>query len=129
MKSTGESMGIDADPYLAFYRAALGAKSNLPTQGTALLLGDGLDDVAATLEGAGLRVIREQEGDTLPDLLIDVTASTLLRTALERGKPIVSTREGAEWTARAIAAAKGRELGVRSLQEWVSRNGPQIIKG
>ncbi|WP_102126384.1 carbamoyl-phosphate synthase large subunit [Deinococcus planocerae] len=119
MKSTGESMGIDADPYLAFYRAALGAKSNLPLSGTALLLGDGLDDVAATLEGAGLRVIREQEGDTLPDLLIDVTASPLLRTALERGKPIVSTREGAEWTARAIAAAKGRELGVRSLQEWV----------
>ncbi|MPY67445.1 carbamoyl-phosphate synthase large subunit [Deinococcus sp. SDU3-2] len=119
MKSTGESMGIDADPYLAFYRAALGAKSNLPLSGTALLLGDGLDDVAATLEGAGLRVIREQDGDTLPDLLIDVTASPLLRTALERGKPIVSTREGAEWTARAIGAAKGRELGVRSLQEWI----------
>ncbi|WP_104989808.1 carbamoyl-phosphate synthase large subunit [Deinococcus sp. NW-56] len=118
MKSTGESMGIDTDPYLAFYRAELGAKSNLPREGTALLLGDGLDGVAATLEGAGLRVIREQEGGTLPDLLIDVTASPLLRTALERGKPIVSTREGAEWTARAIGAAKGRELGVRSLQEW-----------
>ncbi|MCP2014177.1 carbamoyl-phosphate synthase large subunit [Deinococcus sp. HSC-46F16] len=118
MKSTGESMGIDTDPYLAFYRAELGAKSNLPLSGTALLLGDGLDGVAATLEGAGLRVIREQEGDTLPDLLIDVTASPLLRTALERGKPIVSTREGAEWTARAIGAVKGKELGVRSLQEW-----------
>ncbi|WP_216321320.1 carbamoyl-phosphate synthase large subunit [Deinococcus aestuarii] len=120
MKSTGESMGIDTDPYLAFYRAELGAKSNLPTQGTALLLGDGLEGVAATLEGAGLRVIREQEGDTLPDLLIDVTASPLLRTALERGKPIVSTREGAEWTARAIEAAKGEKLGVKSLQEWVT---------
>jgi len=120
MKSTGESMGIDADPYLAFYRAQLGAKSNLPLSGTALLLGDGLDGAAATLEGAGLRVIREQEGGALPDLLIDVTASPLLRLAMERGKPIVSTREGAEWTARAIAAAKGQELGVRSLQKWQS---------
>ncbi|KQR04548.1 carbamoyl-phosphate synthase large subunit [Deinococcus sp. Leaf326] len=120
MKSTGESMGIDADPYLAYYRAELGAKSNLPLSGTALLLGEGLDDVAATLEGAGLSVLREQDGDTLPSLLIDVTGSELLRTALERGVPIVSTREGAEWTAKAIAAAQGQELGVKSLQEWVS---------
>ncbi|WP_288404055.1 carbamoyl-phosphate synthase large subunit [uncultured Deinococcus sp.] len=121
MKSTGESMGIDADPYLAFYRAELGAKSNLPLSGTALLLGEGLDDVAATLEGAGLSVLRAQEGDTLPSLLIDVTGSKLLRTALERGVPIVSTREGAEWTAKAIAAAQGQDLGVQSLQEWVTK--------
>ncbi len=121
MKSTGESMGIDADPYLAFYRAELGAKSNLPLSGTALLLGEGLDDVAATLEGAGLSVLRAQEGDTLPSLLIDVTGSELLRTALERGVPIVSTREGAEWTAKAIAAAQGQDLGVQSLQEWVTK--------
>ncbi|CAM3749402.1 carbamoyl-phosphate synthase large subunit [Deinococcus frigens] len=120
MKSTGESMGIDADPYLAFYRAQLGAKNNLPLSGTALLLGDGLDDMAATLEGAGLRVIREQDGDKLPDLLIDATESRLLRTALERGVPIVSTREAAEWTAKAIAGAvRAGELGVTSLQEWV----------
>ncbi|MFK7603757.1 carbamoyl-phosphate synthase large subunit [Deinococcus sp. SM5_A1] len=120
MKSTGESMGIDADPYLAFYRAQLGAKNNLPLSGVALLLGDGLEDVAATLEGAGLSVIREQDGDNLPDLLIDVTESRLLRTALERGVPIVSTREAAEWTAKAIAGAvRVGELGVRSLQEWV----------
>ncbi|MDB5045903.1 MAG: carB [Deinococcus sp.] len=119
MKSTGESMGIDADPYLAFYRAQLGAKNYLPLSGTALLLGTGLDEVAATLEGAGLSVIRERDGETLPDLLIDVTESKLLRLALERGVPIVSTREGAEWTARAIAAAVGADLQVKSLQEWV----------
>ena len=120
MKSTGESMGIDSDPYLAFYRAQLGAKNYLPLGGVALLLGDGLDDVAGMLKGAGLTVIREQNGDELPDLLIDVTGSALLRTALERGVPIVSTREGAEWTARAIAGAVGKELGVKSLQEWVN---------
>ncbi len=119
MKSTGESMGIDADPYLAFYRAALGAKSNLPLKGVALLLGEGLDNVAAELEKAGLSVIRTQDGDALPDLLIDVTGSQLLRTALERGVPIVSTKEGAEWTAKAIGAAQGAELGVKSLQRWL----------
>ncbi|WP_414657253.1 carbamoyl-phosphate synthase large subunit [Deinococcus sp. VB343] len=119
MKSTGESMGIDADPYLAFYRAQLGAKNYLPLEGTALLIGDGLDDVAGMLSEAGLKVIREQNGEELPDLLIDVTGSALLRTALERGVPIVSTREGAEWTARAIKAAAGAELGVKGLQEWV----------
>ncbi|GAA5501280.1 carbamoyl-phosphate synthase large chain [Deinococcus xinjiangensis] len=120
MKSTGESMGIDADPYLAFYRAQLGAKNYLPLSGVALLLGDGLDDVAALLQGAGLTVTRTPDSDHLPDLLIDVTGSALLRTALERGVPIVSTREGAEWTARAIAGAVGAELGVKGLQEWVS---------
>lgn len=120
MKSTGESMGIDADPYLAFYRAQLGAKNYLPLTGTALLLGDGLDDVAATLSAAGLTVTREQNGDALPDLLIDVTGSSLLRTALERGVPIVSTLEGAEWTAKAIQAAAGTQLGVKGLQAWVA---------
>ncbi|RJF73104.1 carbamoyl-phosphate synthase large subunit [Deinococcus cavernae] len=121
MKSTGESMGIDADPYLAFYRAQLGAKNYLPLEGTALLIGDGLDDVAGMLSEAGLKVIREQNGDELPALLIDVTGSALLRTALERGVPIVSTREGAEWTARAIKAAVGAELGVKGLQGWVKK--------
>lgn len=119
MKSTGESMGIDRDPYLAYYRAQLGANNYLPLSGTALLLGGGLDDIAATLGGAGLKVIREQRGEELPDLLIDVTGSPLLRTALERGVPIVSTKEGAEWTAKAIAKARGEELGVKGLQEWV----------
>ncbi|GGR99745.1 carbamoyl-phosphate synthase large subunit [Deinococcus sedimenti] len=119
MKSTGESMGIDTDPYRAFYRAQIGAKNNLPTSGTALLLGDGLDDIAAQLQAAGLTVTRQQT-DQLPALLIDVTGSEYLRTALERGVPIVSTKEAAEWTAKAIAAAKDDALGVKSLQEWVN---------
>ncbi|UBV42409.1 carbamoyl-phosphate synthase large subunit [Deinococcus taeanensis] len=120
MKSTGESMGIDADPHRAFYRAQIGAKNNLPTTGTALVLGEDLHDVAQALTDAGLTVIREQAGDTLPALLIDTTGSQLLRTALERGVPIVSTKEAAEWTARAIKAVQGEVLGVKSLQEWVN---------
>ncbi len=119
MKSTGESMGIDTDPYRAFYRAQIGAKNNLPTTGTALLLGDGLDDIATQLQAAGLTVTRQQT-DQLPALLIDVTGSEYLRTALERGVPIVSTKEAAEWTAKAIAAAKDDALNVKSLQEWVN---------
>ncbi|WP_155298538.1 carbamoyl-phosphate synthase large subunit [Deinococcus kurensis] len=119
MKSTGESMGIDTDPYRAFYRAQIGAKNNLPTSGTALLLGDGLDDIAEQLQAAGLTVTREQT-DQLPNLLIDVTGSEYLRTALERGVPIVSTKEAAEWTAKAITAAKDDALNVKSLQEWVN---------
>ncbi|WP_221091070.1 carbamoyl-phosphate synthase large subunit [Deinococcus aquaedulcis] len=120
MKSTGESMGIDADPYRAFYRAQIGAKNYLPTEGTALVLGEGLDEVAQTLSAAGLNVIRERNGDDLPALLIDTTGSELLRTALERGVPIVSTKEGAEWTAKAIAeAVKAGRLEVQALQEWV----------
>ncbi|MCY1701809.1 carbamoyl-phosphate synthase large subunit [Deinococcus sp. SL84] len=119
MKSTGESMGIDRDPYLAFYRAQIGAKNMLPLSGSAVVLGEGLDDVAATLESAGLSVSRES-GQELPDLLIDTTESALLRQALERGKAIVTTREAAEWTAKAIkAAVDAGELGVTGLQEWV----------
>ncbi|ADV66598.1 carbamoyl-phosphate synthase large subunit [Deinococcus maricopensis] len=119
MKSTGESMGIDADPDLAFYRAQLGVKSMLPVRGTALLLGDGLDQAAELLEGAGLIVTRTA-GDALPDLLIDVTGSPLLRRALERGVPIVTTREAALWTARAIAAAVKADWTVTSLQTWLA---------
>ncbi|ADY25687.1 carbamoyl-phosphate synthase, large subunit [Deinococcus proteolyticus MRP] len=119
MKSTGESMGIDRDPYLAFYRAQIGAKNMLPLSGSAVVLGEGLDDVAAMLESAGLSVSREA-GQDLPDLLIDTTESGLLRQALERGKAIVTTREAAEWTAKAIkVAVDAGELGVTGLQEWV----------
>ncbi|WP_261663426.1 carbamoyl-phosphate synthase large subunit [Deinococcus sp. Marseille-Q6407] len=119
MKSTGESMGIDRDPYLAYYRAELGAKNALPLSGRAVVLGEGLDEVAATLESAGLSVSRAA-GEELPDLLIDTTESPLLRQALERGKAIVTTKEAAEWTAKAIAAAKAAgELGVTGLQEWL----------
>lgn len=119
MKSTGESMGIDADPYLAYYRAQLGAKQALPLTGTAQLKGEGLEEVRDTLAQIGWRF--SQDESQLPDLLIDTTGSPLLRRALENGTPIVTTREAAVWTAKAIAAAKRANLGVTSLQEWQAR--------
>ena len=33
--------------------------------------------------------------------------------------PIVSTKEGAEWTAKVIGAAAVAELGAKSLQGWL----------
>jgi carbamoyl-phosphate synthase large subunit len=35
MRSTGESMGIDADPYLAYYKALAGANVHLPERAAA----------------------------------------------------------------------------------------------
>src|SRR5690606_17218987 len=93
MRSTGESMGIDRDPHLAYYRASLSAGSALPSSGRVLVLGD--DEALLTevreLERQGFEVTTEQGGDY--DLLIDMTRSPELRRALEDGVPYVSTPE------------------------------------
>ena len=123
MRSTGESMGIDALAELAYYRAALGAGQRLPRSGTAWLVGAGLEEVAGDLRKAGLEVSEGEPADAagaLPELLIDLTASSLLRRALEGGVPIVTTKEAARWTARAILAASRCDLQVTPLQEWLS---------
>ena len=124
MKSTGESMGIDANPYLAYYRAQLGAKQYLPLEGDVLLMGEGLEEVKTLLENEGFMVTENRELNTenpLPKLLIDVTGSLFSRTALERGVPVVTTREAALWTAKAIAAARKGAIGVSSVQEWLAQ--------
>ncbi|GEM45225.1 carbamoyl-phosphate synthase large subunit [Deinococcus cellulosilyticus] len=119
MKSTGESMGIDADPYKAFYRAQLGVKSLLPGEGTVTVIGKDLDDVCKMLQDAGYAV-GTRPGKELPRLLIDTTGSQYLRTCLERGVPIVTTREAAIWTAKALAAVQDEAPSVKSLQEWLA---------
>ena len=119
MKSTGESMGIDADPYKAFYRAQLGVKSLLPGEGTVTVIGKDLDDVCKMLQDAGYAV-GTRPGKELPRLLIDTTGSQYLRTCLERGVPIVTTREAALWTAKALAAVQDEAPSVKSLQEWLA---------
>ena len=124
MKSTGESMGIDANPYLAYYRAQLGAKQYLPLEGDVLLMGEGLEEVKTLLENEGFMVTENRELNTenpLPKLLIDVTGSKFSRTALERGVPVVTTKEAALWTAKAIAAARVGAIGVLSVQEWLGQ--------
>ena len=122
MKSTGESMGIDADPYLAYYRAQLGANVKLPLTGTATLIGAGLENIAQRLETLEYTVtlLETSSPDTaLPDLLIDLTGSRLLRRALEAGLPFHTTLEAAQWLVSALEKlGGGAVIGVSSLQEW-----------
>jgi len=124
MRSTGESMGIDPDPYLAYYRAALGAGALLPDSGTARLIGAGLDEQAAVLTDLGFAVARgplAAGADADYDLLIDVDQTPEARRALENGVPYVTTAEAATWTVKAMAAAASARaagpLPVRALQD------------
>src|SRR5690606_8935163 len=84
MRSTGESMGTDADPALAYYRAALGAGSRRPLEGRVRLIGDGLEELAGRLRELGFSVATGE----LPagsardyDLLVDVAHTAELRRA------------------------------------------------
>jgi carbamoyl-phosphate synthase large subunit len=128
MRSTGESMGIDADPYVAYYRAALGAGSRLPLKGSVRLIGDGLQEAADRFRDLGFTVAtgelpRNVERDY--DLLVDVAHTHELRRALEDGLPYVTTREAARWTLDAIAAAQRARakgpLPVTALQDLTRR--------
>jgi len=120
MRSTGESMGIDVDPDLAYYKAQLGAGQALPDAGRVRLIGDGLDALAEDFESAGFEVVRgPQDGgeDTDAALLIDVAGTADLRRALQDGVSYVTTREAAAWTLRAIRAVRRSEPGVTALQD------------
>jgi carbamoyl-phosphate synthase large subunit len=121
MKSTGESMGIDADPFIAYFRAQVGANVQLKLEGRALLVGHGLEAVGESLRGSGFEVEMTDTANleaVLPDLLIDVTNSRLLRRALENAVPYTTTLEAATWLAESIKRVRGANLGVTSLQEW-----------
>jgi carbamoyl-phosphate synthase large subunit len=56
----------------------------------------------------------------LASFMVEIRYLLPLRTALERGVPIVSMKEWAKWTAKKIVAAQGHDLGSRSLQGWLS---------
>ncbi|MBI5811945.1 MAG: carbamoyl-phosphate synthase large subunit [Meiothermus silvanus] len=111
MRSTGESMGIDTDPYLAYYHAQIGVNQKLPLFGKVRIIGNA--DLQAKWQEAGFEV---SEGDY--DVLIALVPHPELRRAVESGKPFITTLEGARWSLEAIRRARNAELGVNSLQEW-----------
>jgi carbamoyl-phosphate synthase large subunit len=123
MKSTGESMGIDADPFLAYYRAQLGANVKLPLTGKVLWVGTQSTSLEQRLRKLGYSVEHlpsSNDSTTIPDLLIDLTASRLSRRALEHGTALYTTLEAAEWLVSALEKVGGSELAVSSVQEWLA---------
>ena len=119
MRSTGESMGIDADPYLAYYKALLGAGMRLPEGGDVLVLGEGLSEVKRDLSQLGYSVIETPPPGDVPTytLLIDTLHTSELRRALEHGVPLVSTAAAATWLLKGLKAARSRPISVRALQD------------
>ncbi len=111
MRSTGESMGLDTDPYLAYYRAELGVGQRLPLGGKVRLIEAGA--LEAEWVAAGFEISQDDY-----DLLIALTPDPELRRAVESGKPFITTLEGARWSLEAIRRARQSELPVRSLQDW-----------
>jgi len=111
MRSTGESMGIDADPYLAYYRAELGVGQKLPLSGKVRVIGE--PSLREEWSKAGFELSDEDY-----DLLISLEPHPELRRAVESGKPFITTLEGARWSLEAIRRARTNRLEARSLQEW-----------
>src|SRR5690606_35395650 len=113
MRSTGESMGIDADPHLAYYRAALGAGSHLPDSGVVRLVGEPAKELEERFAALGFTISASWRDDGAAagteayDLLIEVEQSSELRRALENGVPYVSTIEAGRWTLAAMETAAG----------------------
>ncbi len=113
MRSTGESMGIDADPYLAYYKAELGAGQMLPLAGKVRFI---------AVDGETQRAYREAgfsatDGEDY-DLLLAFAPDPELRRAVETGRPFITTRAAARWSLWAIQAARSKRPEVRALQAW-----------
>ena len=120
MRSTGESMGIDEDPYLAYHKAQLGAGVALPIEGVARLIGGDAQGLAPELKALGFEVRSGPiPGSDAPDydLLIDLAHSAELRRALEWDRPYITTVEAARWTVAGLRAAQARPTSVRALQQ------------
>ena len=111
MRSTGESMGLDRDPYLAYYRAQLGAGHVLPLAGRVRFI-DADEELVNAYREAGFEVA--EGGDY--DLLISLSPDPELRHAVELGRPYFTTREAALWGLEAVRRAREAELEPEPLQ-------------
>lgn len=115
MRSTGESMGIAKDPYLAYYKAALAAGAAFPARGgTVCIRGDDVAHLTPQFSEAGYEIV---DDPLAAQLYIDTTKSGWLRKTLENGSAIVTTREGAEWTLQGLRSRDQSELSVLALQD------------
>ncbi len=110
MRSTGESMGIDSDPYLAYFRAQIGVYQKLPLNGKVRFIS--ADSLKADWTAAGFEVTDDADWD----LLISLTPDPELRKAVENGKPFITTEEGSVWTLEAIKRARKVPLEPYTLQ-------------
>ena len=124
MRSTGESMGLDRDPYLAYYRAELGAGQVLPLSGKVRFLGSDLAAIRSRYLEAGFA--ETASGDY--DLLIATARDSERRRALETGRPLITTQAGAEWSLEAILRARSAGLEPRALQEWLAPRAKITLK-
>jgi len=120
MRSTGESMGIDADPFLAYYKAELGAGQVLPLAGKVRFIAVDEETQRAYRE-AGFAVT---DGDDY-DLLLAFAPDPELRRAVEKGRPFITTRAAARWSLGAIQAARSKRPEVRALQAWHAPGSPR----
>jgi carbamoyl-phosphate synthase large subunit len=122
MRSTGESMGIDPDPYLAYAKALAGANVHLPESGRVRCLGLGAaDPLLGALAELGFEVVTQPPADPAEiahdALLVDLLHTSALRSALEEGVPYLSTREAARWAIEAMRRRAGVAPRVHALQD------------
>jgi len=122
MRSTGESMGIDPDPYLAYGKALAGANVHLPSRGRVRCLGFESDDpLPLGFAELGFEVTLDLPADlsevAQDALLVDVAHTPAMRRALEEGVAYLSTREAATWALEALRRGHGGQPTVHALQD------------
>jgi len=163
MKSTGESMGIDKDFGIAYYKALLGANVMLPekgevaimlnkedkgkarelaekflelgykvgaTEGTAAEMGGKAEVLKKASEGKPNIITMMEEGKL--GMIINTPqvgkrsftdGFKIRRAALENSLPLITNIEAAFGIADALKSAKGKAIGVMSVNEWIEKIG------